>query len=375
MKFHNRTVIKVKGLNQERAINNLSKKVDIFNFKREEQNISEFEVDYRKRKKTIGIIKEQGLEILSISHNGFLSGVGKLLSCYGIIIGLTISILFYLIQYNFIWEIEVWGTNGINESEIINFTNQNLNSRLRFSIDTENLEIKIKENFEEISSVSVAVVGQSLIINLNEALLPDEMDGEYKPIISNFDGMITEISLIQGTLNVKVGDIVQKGDILVYPYIIDSQGEEKSVEPKASILADVWYTSRIKHYEYYIETRRTGEKMVNSEVLLFNLSIYQNNHEIKYDQYETEEYTEILTNNLIIPFKLKKTIYYEIEIIEHIQPFEEVREKIIDQAREKTLIFLQENEIIINENFTIKEDVGCYIIDYTITINRNIGNT
>ena len=90
---------------------------------------------------------------------------------------------------------------------------------------------------------------------------------------------------------------------------------------------------------------------------------------------KTEEYIENLTHNLIIPFKLKKTIFYEVEIIEHIQPFEEVKDEKIEQARQKALIFLQENEIIINENYTIKEDIGCFVINYTITTNRNIGNT
>ncbi len=375
MKFKNRTTIKIKGLNQERALNNLAKKVDIYNLKRKEQNIAEFEVDFRKRKQTLAIIKEQGLEILSISHKGFISSFGRLFSSYGLLIGIIISILFYCVQYNFIWKIEVWGTEDVESSEIIDFANKNLNSRFRFSIDTENLEIKLKDNFDQISSVSVAIVGQSLIINLNEATMPDEMEGEYQPIISEFDGMITQITLIQGTLNVKVGDIVQKGDILVYPYIIDSQGAQREVNPKATIMADIWHTASIHHYYYYIETKRTGRKIVNSEVLLLGLSIYQNKNDINFEQYETEEYIENLTHNLIIPFKLKKTIFYEVEIIEHIQPFEEVKDEKIEQARQKALIFLQENEIIINENYTIKEDVGCFVINYTITTNRNIGNT
>lgn len=375
MKFKNRTTIKIKGLNQERALNNLAKKVDIYNLKRKEQNIAEFEVDFRKRKQTLAIIKEQGLEILSISHKGFISSFGRLFSSYGLLIGIIISILFYCVQYNFIWKIEVWGTEEVESSEIIDFANKNLNSRFRFSIDTENLEIKLKDNFDQISSVSVAIVGQSLIINLNEATMPDEMEGEYQPIISEFDGMITQITLIQGTLNVKVGDIVQKGDILVYPYIIDSQGEQREVNPKATIMADIWHTASIHHYDYYIETKRTGRKIVNSEVLLLGLSIYQNKNDINFEQYETEEYIENLTHNLIIPFKLKKTIFYEVEIIEHIQPFEEVKDEKIEQARQKALIFLQENEIIINENYTIKEDIGCFVINYTITTNRNIGNT
>lgn len=375
MKIESRTHIKVKGLNQERVLNNIIKKVEIYNYNKEEHNISTFEVHFKDRKIIKKLLQEQGLEVVSISHKGILSKLKNLLYCYGIIIGLVVISLFYTLQYSFIWKFEVWGVEEKSEqANIIDFTKKSLESRFKFSIDTDEIEIKLKDNFEQISSVSVAIVGQSMIININEAILPNEMQGEFEPIKSDYDGIITKINLIQGTLNVKEGDIVRQGDILVFPYIIDSQGQERKVEPKAEIYADVWYSTQSKHYDYRIETKRTGQIITNSEVLLFGLSIYQNTHEIQFDKYEKEEYTQDLISNNLLPFKLKKTIYYEIEIIEINEPFDQKKDEIIQKAREKTLIFLQENEIIINESYSLKEDMGCWTINYVITTNKNISN-
>lgn len=373
MKNKNRTIVKVKGLNQERALNNISKVTTIYNYKKEESNISEFEVDYKNRKTITKLITDQGLEVLSISHNGFISRMLRILTSYGLVASILISILFYLLQYNFVLKVEVWGAEELDQNEIASFVEDNIPSRFKNYIDTEELEIKVKNKFEDVSSVSIAIVGQTLLINLNEAILPDEMEDEFTPLISSYEGLITAIQLVQGTLNVKVGDIVKKGDILVYPYVIDSEGQQRSVSPKAEIIADVWYSSEINHYDYQIITERTGKKEIRTEVLLNNLSIYKNNNPILFEEYECEEYVTSLTKNLVLPFNEKKTIYYETVTVEKIEPFSEVKEKIIEEARKKTLIFLQENEIIKTESWTLKEAGGCHAIEYVITTSKNIG--
>ena len=92
--FRNRATIKVKGLNQERAINNLSKTLKIYNYKREEQNLSQFEVELKHTKKIKQMLEQEGLEVLSISHKGFYSKIKQSFLRYGILAGIVIIILF-----------------------------------------------------------------------------------------------------------------------------------------------------------------------------------------------------------------------------------------------------------------------------------------
>lgn len=369
----NRTKFKIKGLNQEKFINKLIKNVSIYNFCRKKHNESEFETDLSKEKIVVKMASESGIEIEIISQSGFVTKLKRLFASYGIIVALAVSVAFYFVQYNYIWKIEIYGENKVEERLIKEFVNENLPSRIKNKIKTKEMEQLIKENFKEISSVSVAIVGQSLILNLNESILPEEMEGDYKPMLSEFDGLVTEISLIQGTLAVKVGDIVQKGDTLVYPYVIDSQGEVRPVEPKAEIHADIWLTQKYMHYDYQIIERRTGEKAVISEVYLNKLLIYSQNSKHNFSQFEVEQEEIPLTYNLLLPLSLKKTVYYETETIEIKQEFCEAKDEIIASVREKALIFLEENEIIINENYTLREEGGCHEICYVITVNRNIG--
>lgn len=373
MNFKNKTIFKIKGLNQERSFNNISKTVSIYNIKKEDDGTSQFEVDYKDAKKTKKFLEQQGFQILSVTNHGILFKFKNLFTRYGIVAGLIFCLLFYLLQYNFILQVKVLGEPSEIQSLIKEYVVDNLNSNFKYNIDTKEIENSIKAEFDQVSSVSVAIYGQTLLINYNPSTIPEEMRGEFDPIASEYDGMITDIELVSGTLNVKVGDIVQKGDVLVYPYIIDTDGETRQVTPLAKITANVWFSESITHYDYRLETKRTGKKIVSSFVKLGDLVIYSHDRENNFQEYEVESYSQPLTKNLLLPFTLEKIVYYQTQTDEIIEPFEEVREEVIEKAREKTLIFLDKNAIIINENYIIKDAGSVHNVIYTITTSITFG--
>lgn len=373
MNFKNKTIFKIKGLNQERSFNNISKTVSVYNIKKEDDGTSQFEVDYKDAKKTKKFLEQQGFQILSVTNHGILFKFKNLFTRYGIVAGLIFCLLFYLLQYNFILQVKVLGEPSEIQSLIKEYVVDNLNSNFKYNIDTKEIENSIKAEFDQVSSVSVAIYGQTLLINYNPSTIPEEMRGEFDPIVSEYDGMITDIELVSGTLNVKVGDIVQKGDVLVYPYIIDTDGETRQVTPSAKITANVWFSETITHYDYRLETKRTGKKIVSSFVKLGDLVIYSHDRENNFQEYEVESYSQPLTKNLLLPFTLEKIVYYQTQTDEIIEPFEEVREEVIEKAREKTLIFLDKNAIIINENYIIKDAGSVHNVIYTITTSITFG--
>ncbi len=373
MKKGSRTQFKIRGLNQERTLNKLSKSIKIYNLKREEHHSCQFETDFSKRKIAKKILLENGMEILHLSHFGLLSKIKRLVASYGLILALGICSLFYGLQYQYIWKIEIVGEAQLEEEDLKDFINQSLSSKIKRKIDTKALERGVKEKFPEVSSLSVAIVGQTLMLNINEGVLPEEMEGEYQPLKSEFDGLITKIQLIQGTLAVNEGQLVKAGDVLVYPYVYDSEGEEIAVAPKAEIWADVWLTERSIHYDYQIVVERTGRVVQEGVVLFNNLPIYHRLPQIQFEEYEVEEEVVDISKNLFLPLKLKRRLFYETRTQEIISPFELKKEEIIASLREKALIFVRENEIIKEENYTIREEGGCYEICYVIAVNRNIG--
>ncbi len=370
MKNNSRSRFKIKSLNQEKVFNKIVKNFVVYNVK-EKNGITEFEVSYRDGEKLEKYLQKQNVAVLAVRH--FQLRFKKFLKMWGIFVGLVLGLSLYLLQYNFIFKIEVWGCENIDDVEIETFIKNHLNSNFKPDIDTVTLEKLIKNNFEKVSSVSVAIIGQSLVVNINEAVLPDEMEGNFEPLISQYDGIVKQINLVQGTINIKEGDIVKKGDILVFPYIYDSDGQMLPVQPKAEIIADIWIQSQDVFYEYFVKEERTGRKKVCSQVSLFGLTIYSNTSENNFETYQCETESSFLTQNNILPFIYTKYIFYETKTIEIIRNFEEEKDEVIKKLRENSLISLDENEIIIDENCSISGGGGIYYLSYTVTVEKDIG--
>jgi len=372
-KIESKVTYEIKGLNQERAFNKLTKEVTILTLERKDKHISVLEVAPKDAKKTRKFLRNNNFEILSEKSQGPYLWRKRFLSCYGIILGLALVIVGYLAQINVIWQIKVFGNDKLAASEITAFIEENMGSRFISQFNTKQMEIKLKDNFERISSVSVAIIGQSVVVNVHESLLPDEMTTIYQPIVSEYDCMITKIELIQGTLAIKEGQIIRKGQVLVEPYIIDSQGEKRDVKPMAKIEADVWVSGESEHRDSYYKRYRTGNKVEESDITLFGLVIYSHKAELKFSEYELEEKSENLNKNILLPFKINKKTYYETktELIE--REFSEVEQEKIKEAKEKALLYLEEYEIIKAENVTIKSSAGVHIVTVTITVSREIG--
>lgn len=378
MKKHNfcqnRVKFCIKGLNQERNLNEISKKYAIYNIDRKDGKTCEFEVDASYAKIVKNQLKSAGFEVKKVEHRGWIKYASYAAKSYGIITGLLLCFLFYALQFGRVWKIDVNGTKTLQQNAVSSYIEQNF-SLNKSQINTKEIEKALKQHFFQVSSVSVAIIGQSLVVNIYEQDIPEELKGEFSPIYSDFDGRITQINLIQGTAAVKIGQIVQKGDVLINPYIIDSQGAMRDVKPQADIYADIWLSGSSEHNESYLHTFRTGKNIVCDTITLFGLQIYSNAHEIPYLSYECENFEFFLTKNNILPLILNKNIYYELETQLVEVPFEDVKQQKIEEAKQNALIYFSDYDIIKDEQVVISGGAGVYSVTYLITVSKKIGVT
>ena len=216
------------------------------------------------------------------------------------------------------------------------------------------------------------VRGQTLIVNIKEKLLPEEIYGEFEPIISEYDGKVTAINLVSGTMAVKTGDYIKVGDVLVYPYYNDA-GTIKKVMANAEITMEIYHTSSITHFDDRVELVRTGRSVLNTEILLFNLPIYSNLSEMNYELYETETNEQNLVDNNILPLKLKNTTYYELEEVEIHETFEDAKDRLLKEARKKALLNAGNCDIIKDEYYTVEENSTYTTINYCVIEEIKVG--
>ena len=361
---------KIKGLNQEKNLNILAKKFPIYDIVRVSKNCAVFKVNIMHAKKVRKALIDLNYEIIEEKKLGAISMLLRVVNVY-IISALVISSILIFAQSPYIWQYEILGEENLSKTEVVSFIKENF-TRNKYKLNTKSVEGALYEEYEEISFVSVIVRGQTLIVNIKEKLLPEEIYGEFEPIISEYDGKITEINLVSGTMAVKTGDYIKAGDVLVYPYYNDA-GTIKKVMANAEITMEIYHTSSITHFDDRVELVRTGRSVLNTEILLFNLPIYSNLSEMNYELYETETNEQNLVNNNILPLKLKNTTYYELEEVEIHETFEDAKDRLLKEAREKALLNAEDCDIIKDEYYTVEENSTYTTINYCVIEEIKVG--
>lgn len=368
--------LEICGYNIERALNVLSGSGVEF-LETEKTGVKNARVQFknRYRKQVKKYLKEHKFEIVSERLLGFSWIANFFKFRWGILLGAVISVVLFIFMNTFLLGFRIDGVSAELEKEIVEVLGRNGISVLKpiESVETDEVEKIILENFESVSLVSAVKKGSSILISVKEKISSDEFDGlnNLTPLLATQNGIITDICLIQGTLLVKVGDVVRVGDPLVAPYTCDASGKQIPVNPKAEIVADVWITGESEHSEVETRVERTGEVVKFRESSFLGRTIFSNAGEIPFESYEIVEKTSYLTD-FIFPIKYREIFYFETkcDIIE--MTFKEVEEKKLEEAKQKAYMQVADLSKIKSEDYSISENEGKWVVVYTITLSKDI---
>ncbi|MDD4110925.1 MAG: sporulation protein YqfD [Clostridia bacterium] len=375
LNFRNSVTLFTSGYNLERCLNGLcNKKIKFMSIEKENSKNAKIEISPIYENEVEVFLEGKNIKVIKKKYNGLLKVQKFLLSRFGILIGLFLVFCFYVISSNYVWNIEIFGNETHSTHEIIEILNQNGVNILDSLNEKTNDEIEriVFDNFDEVSMVSVIKKGITIIVNIKERLLNDENQNEgFSALVATSDGIITGIEHIQGTLLVKVGDIIRAGQELVAPYIIDSSGQQILIEPKSNIYADVWLSGESVHYDMRNIVKRTGNKITERRIEFLEKEIFSNDFNIPYENYETKIVETYLTETLI-PIKYQIVNYYEVIYKTIEQNFSEVEATKISEAKNLARMRMKENEEIKSENYIITTACGKTTVSYVIVVSRKI---
>lgn len=329
------------GLNIERFINKLSNsKVILLSFKK----LATFEFSckiYAKDLKVFeGLVVEERLEIKDKKEGGLLAVLNSFKKHIGLFIGCLLCFLISFFLFTKLWCIEVYCDEQINKNEIISLLNQegvNIGCEL-YKIDGENLEDYLILNHKDCSLVSVIKRGSCLVVNIKKKNDISEILKVYSPIIAPYSGVVEKITLVQGSLNVEVGDIVKEGDVLVDAFILN--GDKKiEVQPKAQIYIRSWCEGSVYFEEGGSLLEKSGNVETRRYIEIFGIQLGSRDWQSKFDRYEIDKSSKNVCKNMLIPFKIIVERYSELTYQTDTRKFEDVyamlSEKSCEIARQK----------------------------------------
>ena len=329
----------ITGYNLDSLIKTLNqKKVTLYNIVRPEHNRIIFSCNDADHKKVERYIKNYKV------HEGLTRAkqIPKfILSNVGLLLGVFFGIIFACFVTNFTWQIKIYGTKDLTENEIIEVLSNNGVSTKKINLaSSEEIESILLNNYDRIAQVSVIKKGTAIIINLSEKLVYSEE--VFAPITAKYSGIITNINVVTGTCNVKVGDYVNVGDELVLPFNLNSMGEKVSVRPLAEIKAQIFITAKTELKKEEICLVRTGKTAKVYNYKFGKFKFFSGKNKNSFALFDCVSYNENVTD--LLPLNRDVLIYYELTTAIKQHDFSLERDALIEKSKQEAESMLPPHE-------------------------------
>ncbi len=326
------------------------------------------------------IVKKTETKVVILKRYGLPFFIWNIKKRIFFLLGLLLAFLFWYLSANFIWEIEINGNHQITNDEIFKYLEENdiAVGKLKNTVDIENLEKGIRQNFNVITWTSAKLTGTKLNISIkeNEVSLTENHNPttEYGHLLADYDGIIKSMIVRSGEICVEIGQEVKKGDILVNG-CVPVYAEDGTIKNYHCYLADAdIYIEHSDTYRKelpicYIEKEYSGRVKKTRYIELFakELSLFTNPDFLCFDIL-TQSKQVVLLENFYLPIFTGEITYREFYNKEKAYSAAEAKLILAKEAEEFWQSLIQKGVQIVKKNVTIEKNDTNYILnaDYTV---------
>ena len=372
--------ISIEGYYIERFINICKKRnITIWNLKRNKNTMLFFNVRIKEFKEVCKIVKQLNCKLKIRSKKGlpFLMYKYKKRKTFAILLIIVVFIIGLSSMY--VWNVDIIEENNQelpNIRQDIEEAGIKLGT-LKSKINSKEIinQIRLKRN--DVAWMGIEKKGTNIIVKLVKAdQKPEIVDtNEYCNIVSDKTGVITKINAQNGTANVKVGDTINKGDILINGWMKGKYTGIRYVHAKGEIEAKVWYTKNKKIPYILTQTRETGnqENKYSLKINNFEINFLKKYSKFEiYDTIETDSKFRIFSD-FYLPISVVKTTFKEKENYTQKYTLEEAKTLGIEELQEELKKEIKDEKKIVNKNINTYEKEDGVEIYVTYEVLENIG--
>ena len=381
------------------------------------ENAIQMEIDAENFKKLRPLVRKTHVKIHILNRHGPAFFFYRHKRRWWFLLGMTVFAGMIYILSLFVWQIDIDGNRKYTDALILQALAQmDVKTGCRKSeIDLPEIEEELRIMYNEITWVSASITGTKLQIELREGDLkisgssgggqtgnvkrvenrennPKTQNGESETdlpanLVSDEDAIITNLVVRRGTVAVRYGDEVKKGDVLiegkVYIYNEDETLKKVDYLTAEGDVFGKYQELYEKHYQRKHEVRSyTGKNYRELGVAIvgksFCLPVWEN---ILKKQLEENTLSEVwswkkqfrLTPTFYLPFALEYTEYVPYKnIVEEYT--DEVIKKMAEEELQKYLNELEKKGVqIISNSVTISLDADGGHVKGTLILDGPIG--
>ena len=381
------------------------------------ENAIQMEIDAENFKKLRPLVRKTHVKIHILNRHGPAFFFYRHKRRWWFLLGMMVFAGMIYILSLFVWQIDIDGNRKYTDALILQALSQmNVRTGCRKSeINLQGIEEELRIMYNEITWVSASIAGTKLQIELREGDLkisgssgggqtgnvkrvenrennPKTQNGESETdlpanLVADEDAIITNLVVRRGTVAVRYGDEVKKGDVLiegkVYIYNEDETLKKVDYLTAEGDVFGKYQELYEKHYQRKHEVRSyTGKNYRELGVAIvgksFCLPVWEN---ILKKQLEENTLSEVwswkkqfrLTPTFYLPFALEYTEYVPYEnVVEEYT--DEVIKKMAEEELQKYLNELEKKGVqIISNSVTISLDADGGHVKGTLILDGPIG--
>lgn len=381
------------------------------------ENAIQMEIDAKNFKKLRPLVRKTHVKIHILNRHGPAFFFYRHKRRWWFLLGMTVFAGMIYILSLFVWQIDIDGNRKYTDALILQALAQmDVKTGCRKSeIDLPEIEEELRIMYNEITWVSASIAGTKLQIELREGDLkisgssgggqtgnvkrvenrennPKTQNGESETdlpanLVADEDAIITNLVVRRGTVAVRYGDEVKKGDVLiegkVYIYNEDETLKKVDYLTAEGDVFGKYQELYEKHYQRKHEVRSyKGKNYRELGVAIvgksFCLPVWEN---ILKKQLEGNTLSEVwswkkqfrLTPTFYLPFALEYTEYVPYEnVVEEYT--DEVIKKMAEEELQKYLNELEKKGVqIISNSVTISLDADGGHVKGTLILDGPIG--
>lgn len=300
---------------------------------------------------------------------------------WGLLVGIVVSLAMFFLLQGVVWRIDIVGNERLTNSEIIESLSEqglSVGSLIR-SLDTDSVEQRVMINDDDIAWIAIKIVGTVARVEVREVIDTDVKEKDTKPanIVALYDGQIVSLEIYSGFMNVKEGDFVRAGELLVSGIYKTEKAPVRYSRASGRIMARVNRSFEVEIPLVQTQKVPTGEKIEKKTLIFFGKSIklfvnYRNlpstcdiiNYLYIFNPFNFGELPISLSVDTYYPYEMKEVSISENEAIN--KAYEELRRLIDEQMPEAQ---------ILSKNLYGEFVDGKYVLKCEITAICNISKT
>ena len=324
--------------------------------------------------------EKHGVQAEITEESGLPFIVSRYRKRYGIYLGIILGAAFLLFSSLFLWDVQVTGNVNISEKEILKVLARHgvgIGTYIP-SMDADRTAEYILLDYSPLSSLAINVKGTVATVDVIERVPKPESvfpeDG-YCNLVAKADGIITSVTAVEGHPEVKVGQVVTEGQLLINGFVENRFGAYKIVNAKGYIFADVAENLLFEVPLDMTGKYYTGRTETKTEIYLIGFPIRLFfKEETEFEKYDIRAAEESLTLfGLKLPIKISKALYAEYEEAQYSITEEEAKR----EAQKRFNAWCQKEamgEIVsIDTEEGRNEKNNVYFIKAHVVVNRDIG--